>query len=168
MKRQRPTIRIWEWKLAINLEATRKVQNQEGVPAYNCDCEWCSNWRRHLEELLPKELKEQLLRVGIELEHPTDVYQFDRHEKSSSIRVTYHAVGKILEGPNQWAEGSIGTMLMYYPVRKEPRLSLVILPERHSFEHAPVLKDSSAGELIHIDMRLEVPDALICSSSDLI
>ena len=162
MKKQRPTIPISEWKIAAHLEATRNIQNQEGTPAHGCECEWCLNWKSCYKELLPVELQEQLLRIGLQLGNPTDLYQFDSNEHSSSIRVVYHAIGKILSGPpNQWQNNEVGKMLMYQTIREEPYLSLVVFPQSQSFDPSPVLKDKAAGDLIRIDFRLSVPSSYI-------
>ena len=157
MKKQRPTIPVCEWKLAIHLEATRDIQNQEGTPAHGCECEWCVIWKSCYEEILPEELRSQLSRVGIKLENPTDLYQYDSKENGASIRVVYHAVGKILSGPNQWKQNEIGEILMYQEIREEPYLSLVVFPQNQSFDPAPTLKDDTTGDLIRIDFRLTMP-----------
>ncbi|WP_105168165.1 hypothetical protein [Pseudoalteromonas sp. T1lg23B] len=164
MKKQRPTIPIAEWKLATHLEATREIQNQKGVPAYGCDCEWCFNWKHCLKVLLPEELQGQLTRVGVELDHPTDLYKYESDENGSSIRVVYHAVGKILEGPNQWKSTDMGEMLMYSTIREQPYLSLVVFPQSQSHDEAPVLKNTSAGELVRIDLRLAIPNEVLKSN----
>jgi hypothetical protein len=161
MKKQRPTIPISEWKLATHLEATREIQNQKGVPAHDCSCEWCCIWERGFTGLLPTELREQLTRVGIELKHPTDLYKYGDTEQGSSVRVIFHAVGKILSGPNQWTTNEMGEMLMYHTVRKEPLLSLVVFPQSQSFDEAPILKNTEAGELVRIDIRLEIPTEVV-------
>ena len=161
MKKQRPTIPISEWKLAINLETTRDIQNQEGTPAHGCECEWCLAWKAVYKELLPEALQEQLLRVGIELENPTDLYQFEKNENSSAVRVVYHAVGKILSGPNQWKYNELGKVLMYQTIRENPYLSLIVFPQSHSFDASPELRDEKSGELIRIDFRLNIPSSYI-------
>ncbi|WP_148212558.1 hypothetical protein [Hahella chejuensis] len=164
MKRRRPTVPISEWKLATHLEATHEIQNQKGVPAYGCDCEWCFIWKHCLKDVLPEELQGQLTRVGVELEHPTDVYKFSDNENGSSIRVVYHSVGKILEGPNHWKRTDIGAMLMYSTIRENPYLSLVVFPQSQSLDEAPVLKNTSAGELVRIDFRLAIPNEVTKSN----
>ena len=164
MKKQRPTIPVSEWKLATHLEATRDIQNQEGTPAHGCECEWCLNWKSCYKELLPKELQDQLLRVGIQLENPTDLYQYDSNKNGSSIRVVYHAVGKVLSGPNQWQNNEMDKMLMYQKIREEPYLSLVVFPQSQSFDPSPVLKDGAAGDLIRIDFRLNVSSSYFNAS----
>ncbi|ALQ10102.1 hypothetical protein WNY97_17070 [Pseudoalteromonas fuliginea] len=161
MKKQRPTIPISEWKLATHLEATREIQNQKGLPAHDCNCEWCFIWKCGFTELLPKDLREQLTRIGIEIRHPTDLYKFGDTDNGSSIRVVFHAIGKILSGPNQWTANEMGETLMYHTVRKEPFLSLVVFPQCKSFDEAPTLKNTAAGDLVRIDIRLEIPTEVV-------
>ncbi|WP_444892137.1 hypothetical protein ACJJIE_14405 [Microbulbifer sp. TRSA001] len=161
MKKQRPTIPIAGWKLATHLEATREIQNQKGVPAYGCDCEWCFNWKHCLKVILPEDLRGHLTRVGLELDHPTDLYKYESDEGGTSIRVVYHAVGKILEGPNQWKSTDLGEMLMYSTIRENPYLSLVVFPQSQSHDESPVLKNTSASELVRIDLRLVIPNEVI-------
>jgi hypothetical protein len=57
---------------------------------------------------IPKEIQDQLLRMGIQLENSTDLHPFESNEKGSAIRVVYHAVGKTLSGPNQWQKKEVG------------------------------------------------------------
>lgn len=158
MKKQRPTIPVFEWKLAVHLEATRKIQNQEGTPAYECKCEWCQSWSSSYMELLPNDIQEQLIRVGIQIESPTDLYQFESSEDYSSIRVIYHAVGKIISGLNQWQNNELGKALLYTEIKKNPYLSLVVFPQKQSFDPSPKLEDRDTGELIRIDFRLWMPN----------
>lgn len=164
MKKQRPTIPIAELKLATHLEATRQIQNQKGVPAYGCYCEFCFYWKHSLKIVLPEELQHQLTRVGVELEHPTELYEFESDEIGSCIRVVYHVVGKILEGPCQWKSTELGKMLMYFTIRKQPYLSLVVLPQSLSHDKAPVLNNEFAGELVRIDLRLVIPNEVMLNN----
>lgn len=157
MKNLRPTIPVQEWKLAVHLEATRGVQNQAGNPAYGCECKSCKDWRNAFEEFLPNELKSQLKRVGIELEHPTDLYRFDASKEGCHLRIVYHAIGKILEGPNSWSKNEDGDVLMYKEVSDNPNISLVVLPQSQLHDHAPTHKDTSTGDLIRFDFRLLLP-----------
>ena len=111
-----------------------------------------------LAHKMAEELQHELKRIGIELEHPTDLYKYEEKDNGSYLRIVYHAVGKILSGPNQWKEHpGLGETLMYHTVRKSPFASVVVFPQNQSFDAAPVLKDESAGDLIRIDFRLFVP-----------
>lgn len=163
MKKRRPTIPIAGWRLATHLEATREIQYQKGVPAYGCDCEWCFNWKHCLKVVLPEELQEQLTRVGVALGHPTDLYKYESDENGSSIRVVYHAVGKILEGPNQWKITDMGKILMYSTIREQPYLSLVVFPQSQSHDEAPIIEGTFDGDLVRIDLRLVVPNEVVKS-----
>lgn len=157
MKKLRPTIPVNEWKLAIHLEATRDIQNQVGNPAYGCECQSCVDWKNSYQEFLPAEIMSQLKRIGIELENPTDLYQFEESKDGCNLRVVYHVIGKILEGPNPWSKNEMGDMLMYKEIRKTPYASLVVFPQSQSHDYAPVQKDTSAGDLIRLDLRLLMP-----------
>jgi len=160
MKKQRPTIPIFEWRVAINLEATRDIQNQVGTPAYGCECEDCQKWKSCFKDVLPENIQHELKRIGVEIENPTDLYQFQEDTEGSNIRVVYHAVGKILSGPNQWKnDSSLGDMLMYHTVRESPYTSIVVFPQNQSFDASPILNNQSAGELIRIDFRLLIPSS---------
>ncbi|GAA78354.1 hypothetical protein P20495_0845 [Pseudoalteromonas sp. BSi20495] len=50
---------------------------------------------------------------------------------------------------------------MYHTVRKEPFLSLVVFPQCKSFDEAPTLKNTAAGDLVRIDIRLEIPTEVV-------
>jgi len=156
VKKQRPTIPLFEWTLAVDLEATRNIQNQEGTPAYNCDCQWCSKWLVIAAKILPEDIQKQLIRIGVDINHPTDLYEFKDSESFNSLRIVFHCVGKILSGPNQWKKEELGDMLMYKTVRDQPFSSLVVYPQKQSIDPTPVL-DGENGELIRLDFRLDVP-----------
>lgn len=162
MKKQRPTIPISEWRFATNLEATRNIQNQSSNPSYECECEFCQNWKGCFTNIPPGEIQQELKRIGIEIEHPTDLYQFEENREGSSLRVIYHAVGKMLSGPNQWKkDSSSGEVLMYHTVSDDPYVSIVVFLQKQSLDASPVLKDESEGELIRIDFKLCMPNSYI-------
>jgi hypothetical protein len=159
-KNIRPTIPISEWRIATHLEATKALQNQSGTPAYNCQCEWCQIWAECSSHILPAELKSQLERFGIEPTDPTDLYRFDSSAESVSIRIVYHAVGKILSGPACWSEHpEVGAMLQYKELRKSPYLSMVVLVQKDSVDQSsPEHHSTGHGDLIRLDFRLEIPE----------
>ena len=156
MKKQRPTIPVHKWKLAINLESTRLIQNQKGTPVYGCECESCINWKANLDDVLPIKLKKEMVRVGINLKCPTDLYEFKSNKGQPNIRVLYHAVGKILSGPNQWKATEHGRSLTFDTVRNEPHLAMAVLAQNESLEQAPSFQKSFDGELLQIDLRLQL------------
>jgi hypothetical protein len=157
MKKRRPTIPLFLWKLAVNTESTKQIQNHSSSPAHNCECEWCLLWRNQVEELLPDTIKEQLLRIGIDLNRPSELYKFGQDIDHYSMRVIYHLVGKVLSGPIQRIDKDGDKFLTYQTVRKVPYFSLNVIPENQSLEYCPKLNDSSAGDVIIVDFRLDVP-----------
>ena len=76
----------------------------------------------------------------------------------TAYRVVFHAVGKILSGPNQWKNNEMGEMLLYHTVRGKPYLSVVVFPQSQSLDEAPTFKDQKAGDLVRIDLRLRMPN----------
>lgn len=158
-KNLRPTIPLSEWRIATHLEATKGIQNQPDTPAYMCQCEYCSIWAESSEDILPTELNGQLQRLGINPTKPTDLYSYDSSAEGTSIRVVYHVVGKILSGPASWSEHpEMGTMLQYKELRNSPYLSLVVLPQKDSVDQSsPVLNSTGHGDLIRLDLRLDIP-----------
>ena len=157
MKKQRPTIPLFEWKLAVDLEATRSIQNQEGTPAYQCDCYWCSKWKDIAKDLLPENTLNQLIRIGIDIDHPTELYEFREAEGYNSLCVVYHSVGEILSGPAPWKQDSnLGNVMMYKTVREKPFTSLLIYPQKQLSDPVPRF-EGKEGELVRIDFRLDVP-----------
>lgn len=155
----RPTLPIQDWRIAVHLGATQAIQNQPGTPAYKCECIWCQNWKRIAQKILPSDLNAQLQRFGIQPDHPTDLYVFEKSNESAYCSITYHVVGKLLSGPAAWRDDEkLGPILMYREVRSSPQyLSIVVLPHRQAHCPGPVFEDKSAGELVQIDLRLQVP-----------
>jgi len=109
--------------------------------------------------VLPLRLQSQLQRVGIELEHPTDLYVFKEEEGGGYCRVIFHAVGKILSGPVAWLDDpNLGQVLNYKELRPAPSLlALAVLPSREVANAGPNHTDHAAGDLLQIDLRLFLP-----------
>jgi hypothetical protein len=155
----RPTIPLAQWRVAVDLEATRKIQNQPESPAYGCVCKWCENWRRAWPSSLSAELQHQLSRLRIDIDHPTDLYSFEESVEGAQCRVIFHVVGKLLSGPNAWREDeAVGRTLMY---QSQPQhvahLGLVVVPRDQMFTYSPRLAHRTANEVLQVDMRLFVP-----------
>jgi len=155
-----PTILVAEWKIAVNLAATQSIQNQPGVPAYNCQCEWCKNWAASASSVLPDELQSQLERLGMKISSPNDLYAYQEAENGAYCRVIFHIVGKILSGPEVWREDNVlGEMLVYRELLSTSYLSLAIYPPHLKGGPSPIFNDRDAGKLLQIDFRLFVPNA---------
>ncbi|MGB0833457.1 MAG: hypothetical protein ACPGR2_02975 [Psychrobium sp.] len=92
---RRPTINFTEWKFSVDLGETKSIQNQESLPAFGCNCKDCSSWRRNYKSNLPEYLLNSFNRIGIDLGRPSDCYG-----GNENLRVIFHFVGKIQNGPN--------------------------------------------------------------------
>jgi hypothetical protein len=157
----RPTIPIVHWKIAVDLEETRRIQRNPGMLATNCECNSCRNWRLVWDEVLPEKIIHQLSRIGIAAKFPSDSYGYGEQDGVESFRVWFHAIGKILSGPNGWIESNISgeTILArnYVVVRDDPLLSLVIQPCQEFVDPPPKLDGVDLKDLIQIDFRLITP-----------
>lgn len=159
MKQRRPTIPISQWRIALNFEETSKVQNQKGTPAHGCSCESCEYWRLTYSSILPEQILEQLLRLGIGIDTPSDVYEHGEEEDGRAFRVIFHVVGKFLSGSEYYKYDELldRNLLNYQILRDRPYFSIVVLPHSESYDVAPEYKKNKDGELITIDMRLSIP-----------
>jgi hypothetical protein len=155
----RPTIPLDAWRIAIDLETTRAIQHQRGTPAYKCGCTQCRRWRDIAATALPKPLFNQLRRLGITPERPTDVYAFHHDDNGEDYRITFHVAGKLLSGPVAWLEtGRFGSELQYRDVAPAPNyIALAVFPHNITRYPAPTLPSASKSQLIHVDIRMRVP-----------
>ncbi len=158
----RPTLSISHWKIAVDLENTRRIQRSPGMLATDCECDQCSNWRMVFDEVLPDDLLKELARVGISPGYPSDCYGYGPEEGVEKFRVWFHAVGKILSGPSGWIETEIGGQTSmarkYVAMREKPYpLSLVIQRASEFCDQPPALDDVDLRTLIQIDFRATVP-----------
>jgi len=161
MKSLRPTIPVSEWKLAVDLVLTRKLQSQPDLPAHGSECELCTHLKRGVEQALPIELSRQLKRVGVNLLHPSDIYISERKRDTVLVRCVYHAVASILSGPNQWKADEIAPVMLYREIRSTPSLSLVVLPQRDIYEPSLSFQGIHNSDLVRIDIRLEISNTWV-------
>jgi hypothetical protein len=150
---RRPTINFSQWKFSVDLEETRYIQNQEGLPASGCNCEGCSSWGKYYKYSLPKDLLNSFKRIGVDLDHPSDCYG-----ASDNLRVIFHVVGEIQSGPDSkiFDKNLNENTMNYVPLRLEPWLSAMVLPVRDSFEPSPKRANGTDQGIICIDMRLKL------------
>lgn len=115
-------------------------------------------WRRMAPRAFPHALDEQLHRLGIEKEKPTDLYVSFRDVQVLHYRVMFHVAGKILSGPSPWINGiEQGTMHNYHVVQSEPTwIGLRVSTVRDSFEYAPKMHKASMSDVLCVDFRLQV------------
>ena len=154
----RPTIPFSAWRIAIDLDATRLIRRQSGHPADECMCADCTMRRRLAPAVFPPELDEQLQRLGIEKDRPTDLYVSFRNEQVLYYRVMFHIAGKILSGPAPWIDGAeAGRMHNYHVVQSEPTwVGLRLSTARDSFEYAPKLVRAAQSDVLCVDFRVQV------------
>ncbi|MBD9478498.1 hypothetical protein [Pseudoxanthomonas sp. PXM02] len=154
----RPTLPLSTWIIAVDLDATRSIRRQGGHPAEECLCADCMTWKRVAAKALPSGLDEQLKRLGIEKDKPTDLYVYGRHEGRLDFRVMFHVVGKILSGASPWLQGSDeGRMHNYHVVQSEPTwVGLRVSKAWDSFEYAPHVEKDVQSDVVCIDFRLQV------------
>lgn len=94
----RPTIPFAQWRIAVDLPATRFIDSLPGREAVGCECIWCRNWSVVYDRALPVDVRQQLARLGADPAHPSDSYP--HREDPLEYRLLYHCVGRILSGPN--------------------------------------------------------------------
>jgi hypothetical protein len=128
------------------------------MPAYGCGCEWCGRWKRDARDILPADLRHQLLRLGIRVEQPADLYTCESAGTNPHCRLVYYAVGKLLSGPATSREDPrLGSMFIYQELRAEPRLlSLAVFPVRDRLAIGSIAFDPAHGDLLRIDVRLQL------------
>ena len=150
-KERRPTIPIGEWRIALNLSASKAVQGHPSTPTYGCECQDCKDWAEHWHEVMPTEIAAQLERLGIDPARPADVYG------GYSLRVSYHVVGQILTGPDPNLDLPEYSTTVYREVRSEPAFYMIVARNAGTFVPGPPVEKSDDGELILIDFRLSFP-----------
>jgi hypothetical protein len=156
----RPTIPLADWRIAVDLDATKSIRRESAHSANGCGCgcEQCLSWKRAVDMAFPPSIFEQLHRLGIEPQHPTDFYVTDDSKEVRGFRVMYHIAGKILSGPATWHEHvKLGTMHHYKVIQELPTyVSLRVSTAKESFAFAPGVPASSGSDIICLDFRLEV------------
>jgi hypothetical protein len=155
----RPTIPLDAWRIAVDLETTRAIQDQPGTPAHGCQCDQCCYWTEAAANVLPKSLFDQFRRIGITPERPTDVYSPHHADDGEHFRITFHIAGRLLSGPVAWDETEhYGSQLRYRELAPWPDyLGIVVFAHKQTRYPAPTLPASCTSELIQVDMRMFVP-----------
>ena len=150
---RRPTINFFQWKFSVDLQETKNIQNQVGLPAFGCECEDCFIWRKNYKHNLPEDLLISFGRVGIDLDHPADCYR-----SNDTLRVIFHFVGEIQSGPDSkiFDKYLNENIMNHVQVRKDPRLSIMVLPVRDSYEARPKRSNMSDQDIVCIDIRLTI------------
>jgi hypothetical protein len=142
----RPTIPLGPWRLAIDLEQSRALNALETAPTRSCACDDCAYWTAYGAATLPPALAEELRRLGVSVTQPSELYRIcgkpvadlpvtDRRAASvraetDTMRITYHAVGRIISGPAVFIEDKRGASECRYVEIHAPgaRLSMAVSP----------------------------------------
>jgi len=157
MKKRRPTIPFASWKLTIDLDRTKEIQGHKSTPAFECKCDLCMEWKLVHREVIPAKLLNQLARIGVDLNAPTDLYGSGAGLEDRTIRVVFHVVGKIISGPigNSYDDQFEYDIFKYEEIRKNPPLIIRVLPEPKSNASAPTSMNRPIPGMLCIDMRLD-------------
>ena len=155
----RPTVPLAAWRIAVDLEATRNVQNQPGLPAVGCPCECCANWSRVWPSVFPDGLRQQLERLQIDLAHPSDLYERWPEGGGSRCRVIYHVVGKLLSGPAAFRTLPTGAGALVYQrvVGATDTLELVVVRSAQTHDAHPVVDGIPVSDLLQVELQVHVP-----------
>lgn len=110
-------------------------------------------------QTLPTALQQQLRRLGVTIEHPSDAYAVGPPDGAIRCRFIYLVVGKLLSGPTVIIEDpNLGYMQHYRRMGTSPSdLMISVLPSRHATRPEPLLNKLAVDELLQIDLRLCVP-----------
>ncbi|WP_045825419.1 hypothetical protein [Teredinibacter turnerae] len=158
MRKRRPTIRIDKWLVALNLEDTKRVQRDVEAPAYMCECELCALWKSNYKTVLPRDYLHQLARACIDLDYPTELYESSNDINHLYVRIQFHIVGELLEGPISYSRNEVGRNMYYSEVQKSPWVSVALTNHSEAYDYHPEYKDSISGKIILVDMRLALPN----------
>lgn len=158
----RPTLRLSEWRIATDLSATRELRI--AVPLTHCgrQCACCRNWTAAHSRALPQDVRHELARIGIDPACPSDLYACGEPGATTppvvQHRVTFHLVGRILEGPCFLLEDPTwGHVRNYIPsssVSDGPWLSVARVQR---VPGGGPWQSASRSHLIEVDFRLPVP-----------
>lgn len=157
----RPTLPLSEWRIAVDLNASRAIRSATGHPAEHCTCVDCEAWRSVVPDAFPAGIAAELQRLGVDVRHPTDLYVYDRSAETLGYRVMYHVVGRILSGPAPWLDSDMygvdDRFHNYHAVQAKPTwVGLRVSAARDSFEYAPDLPVGCRSAVLCIDFRLRV------------
>lgn len=161
----RPTIPLANWMLAVELDLTAAVQCSPDTPAFQCTCEQCTMWHQHWRDLLPLQTSEQLQRLKVEVDRPSDLYAYGQTDDGTDVRAIFHAVGKILSGPVSSTYDPVnGPHLDYVMLRPKPAwLGLRVASGKDAVSARPRIDLKDGNRLIEIDFRLHVPASILNS-----
>jgi hypothetical protein len=155
----RPTIPIGDWRIAVDVAATRTHAATMADPPCGRQCAWCRNWTVAFAAALPAALRQELSRLGLDPARPADLYAYFEPASDTPdlvpTRVTYYASGAVLAGPPVWFEDPrFGATRAYaQPPGAPASLGLSIAPAPDVYADVPAI----GGPWLQVDFRLDVP-----------
>jgi hypothetical protein len=153
----RPTIPLGPWRLAIDLERSRALNALETLPARGCECSACRLWADVGVDQLPDRFAEELRRVGIVPEEPSELYVVEGDTGPTGLRVTFHSVGRVLGGPAIMRESTAGDAGRHFASLPEaPNLTLAVCSQA-IIGVPPPWVPSAMQPLLVVDMFIPLP-----------
>jgi len=99
-------IKLLEWTLEIDKNATREIYKSLAIPTKNCDCSYCRNFAAAGGSLEP-DLVQILDALSIDPSKPAEVYEINKCDDGTYFYGGwYHAVGKIISGRDGFKNNS--------------------------------------------------------------
>ena len=95
----RLTIPLADWRIAVDLDATRALLAATPAPVCNRECEWCRNWSVAHETALSAEIAHDLRRLGLDPAKPVDLYAYEEPEITGgpiATRVRFRVAGRVM------------------------------------------------------------------------
>jgi pyruvate-formate lyase-activating enzyme len=158
----RPTIPLADWRIAVDLTASRALRDVIPPPPCEWTCPWCRNWAVAYSSALPANILRELHRLGVDPTRPTDVYAYSapqEPDQRAPSRVTFHTVGRILSGPPASVEDArLGTVRPYFTLDHdaEPPMPGLSVAYEKDVAGTPSWADALPESLVQIDFRLPV------------
>jgi hypothetical protein len=159
----RPTIPVADWRIALDLDATRVLLDTLPPPECGRTCPWCRNWAAAHAAMLPAALADSLRRLGLDLARPVDVYAYAEPAGSGApipTRVTFRVAGRLLSGPTAHIQDArLGRVRHYVPVESpagalQPGISVAYGRDVGSL---PGPSAADATPEVQVDLRIAVP-----------
>ena len=100
MDRKLKEFRLGNYRLAVDIEATRAYYEKNKGPWITCECAGCRNFAQAVKDL-PEAVKEFFGTLGLDPEKPGELCYYQGTEHALSGGGWYHLAGTVLEGSSQ-------------------------------------------------------------------
>jgi hypothetical protein len=152
----RSRVELGDWRIACDRGATRALAAWPGHPLRSCSCPYCRNWALVARSALPDFVSAAFARMALDPERPDGLYPTDWPSRTLKCRVTFHCIGKLLDGPPPFRVEEGGFLARpYYPVAVDTTCSVVSFgPDELG---RPSWAPKYPGPLVQIALCLTVP-----------